>query len=163
MLRKAPKQPTPFHTLYIHRTREHHMNRVKYDADKDPNSACPVCQQPYKPAESTVAVLACGHCYHPTCLSSWLDEHRSCAECGAAVAEQLVWPIDSWSYAASYWLRSYVLSRQWWLDALFVLVSAALLLLELLLCVVGEGSVTALLLEGLTLRHAYLLCFPHRG
>lgn len=157
VLRQAPKQPTGFHLLFIHRTREHHMNTAHYDTRHHSDTTCTVCDKHFT-ADTTVAVLSCQHCFHPNCLSSWLDERRDCPTCGTAVPEQVVWPIDSWSYVVPFWLKSVICSHHRWLDGLFAAVSAVLLVLELVLCVVDEGSVTALLLEGLTLRHAYQLC-----
>ena len=157
VLRKAPRAPTGFHLLFIHRTREHHMRPTKYDANSHADPACSVCDKAFT-GESTVAVLPCQHCFHPDCLAGWLDERRHCPTCGEEVPEPIVWPIDSWAYAAPYWLRSVICLHHRWLDGLFVTVSAVLLLLELLLCVVGEGSVIALLLEAATVRHAYNLC-----
>ena len=156
LLRRAPKSPSGFHLLFIHRTREHHMNTATYDAHMHSSPSCPVCGKSFE-AESTVAVLHCQHCFHPNCLSGWLDDRHDCPTCGDAVPEQLVWPIDSWAYAVPYWLRAVMCAHHQWLDVLFVAVSAVLLVLELALCVVGEGSVTALLLAGLTLRHSYNL------
>ena len=156
VLRKSPQQPDALHRLFIHRTREHHMATAAYDARTHSTPTCAVCEKPFT-EQSSVATLHCQHCAHPACLSAWLDDSRACPTCGEAVAEQLVWPFDSWLYAVPFWLRDAVCAHHRWLDALFVAASAALLLLELALCVVGEGSATGLLLEALTLRHGYHL------
>ena len=154
VLRRTPNHPTGLNLLFIHRTREHHMHSAAYDSHIHSDSTCLLCKKAFN-SESSVTVLHREHCFHPNCLATWLDEYRGCPTCGVAVPEPLVWPIDSWTYAVPYWLRAVVCAHHSWLDALFVVMSAVLLLLELTLCVVGEGSVTALLLEALTLRNAY--------
>ena len=42
---------------------------------------CVVCQEPLD--DQGEAVLPCGHCFHETCLNSWLDHDRTCPLCRA--------------------------------------------------------------------------------
>lgn len=45
---------------------------------------CAVCRLEFE-AEDEVAVLACGHYFHPPCVGQWLKEKKVCVVCKAEV------------------------------------------------------------------------------
>ena len=51
------------------------FTKYKYTDDK-----CIICQYEFKNYERVI-VLSCKHCYHPDCITQWLENHTACPYC----------------------------------------------------------------------------------
>jgi len=54
---------------------------------------CAICLLPYHPFLPPVRVKSCGHVYHRTCISTWLDTHSTCPMCRAKLFRRTKWRI----------------------------------------------------------------------
>ena len=43
---------------------------------------CAICRMEFEP-EDALLVLPCGHHYHSACIRRWLEDQKTCPQCGA--------------------------------------------------------------------------------
>jgi len=56
------------------------LPRDKYVKNKFIEDKCIICQYEFKNYEKLI-VLACKHCFHPDCISQWLENKTTCPYC----------------------------------------------------------------------------------
>ncbi|CAA7032869.1 unnamed protein product [Microthlaspi erraticum] len=49
---------------------------------------CPICLSEYASNETVGCLSRCEHCFHITCIDTWLQLHRSCPLCRNKVSPQ---------------------------------------------------------------------------
>uniref|UniRef100_A0A915LDE3 RING-type domain-containing protein n=1 Tax=Meloidogyne javanica TaxID=6303 RepID=A0A915LDE3_MELJA len=62
--------------------------------DRELNSDCPVCIDPYKPGD-ILRQLPCRHIFHKSCVDPWLLEHRTCPMCKSDILKAFGYHIGS--------------------------------------------------------------------
>ncbi|KAF7639559.1 RING-type domain-containing protein [Meloidogyne graminicola] len=66
--------------------------------DRELNSDCPVCIDPYKPGD-ICRQLPCRHIFHKSCVDPWLLEHRTCPMCKSDILKAFGYHVSSRSRA----------------------------------------------------------------
>lgn len=56
------------------------FDEKKFSDLKEVDDTCPICLEKFKDEEN-VAVLECGHLYHPNCIKKWGKQKPSCPMC----------------------------------------------------------------------------------
>uniref|UniRef100_A0A1I8B481 RING-type domain-containing protein n=1 Tax=Meloidogyne hapla TaxID=6305 RepID=A0A1I8B481_MELHA len=69
--------------------------------DRELNSDCPVCIDPYKPGD-ICRQLPCRHIFHKSCVDPWLLEHRTCPMCKSDILKAFGYHVSSRSRAAQF-------------------------------------------------------------
>jgi hypothetical protein len=44
-------------------------------------SQCSICLSPVETGSESIVLVPCEHEYHPDCIKSWLQEHKTCPLC----------------------------------------------------------------------------------
>lgn len=45
------------------------------------SDACLICLEEWGTEDARVVRLGCEHCFHPSCIKQWLEEHTECPVC----------------------------------------------------------------------------------
>nr|CAD2135978.1 unnamed protein product [Meloidogyne enterolobii] len=69
--------------------------------DRELNSDCPVCIDPYKPGD-ILRQLPCRHIFHKSCVDPWLLEHRTCPMCKSDILKAFGYHVSSRSRPAQF-------------------------------------------------------------
>ena len=56
--------------------------------DDDEEEQCAVCRMEFDEGDEVQCLPACGHVYHPDCLSPWLAENKCCPICKTEIAKK---------------------------------------------------------------------------
>lgn len=63
-----------------------HSTETVQNSDGTSLSLCIVCLSEYSPGD-VLTRLPCGHCYHQSCVTQWLQRHQDCPLCKQNVVE----------------------------------------------------------------------------
>ena len=58
--------------------------REKFSKNKFTDDKCIICQYEFKYNEKLI-VLPCKHCFHPECITQWLENQKTCPYCKTEV------------------------------------------------------------------------------
>ena len=60
------------------------LPREKFSKNKFTDDKCIICQYEFKYSEKLI-VLPCKHCFHPECITQWLENQKNCPYCKTEV------------------------------------------------------------------------------
>ncbi|XP_031494892.1 RING-H2 finger protein ATL8-like [Nymphaea colorata] len=52
-----------------------------FDAGAGNSTDCAICLSEFLTGEQVRVLPLCGHCFHPSCMDTWLSSHSSCPSC----------------------------------------------------------------------------------
>ncbi|CAN6481530.1 unnamed protein product [Victoria cruziana] len=63
-----------------------------FDAGAGKSTECAICLSEFLTGEQVRILPRCGHCFHPSCIDTWLSSHSSCPSCRLLLSRKAAVP-----------------------------------------------------------------------